>query len=87
MIGAMTCINFDFEDDSVFSSGYEHHLMCDTSKFSSLENYNRNDAIITVDNTIYLVEKKVLLLLLNEGDPITLENVYHVPRRRKVSFW
>jgi len=84
VVHAMTFINF--EDDWIIDWGCCHHLTGDTSKFSSLENYNRNDAIITVDNTIYLVEKKVVLLLLNEGDPITLENVYHVPRRRKVSF-
>jgi len=32
--------------------------MGDTSKFSSLENYGRDDAIITADNIIHLMEKK-----------------------------
>jgi len=63
MIGAMTCINFDFEDDSVFSSGYEHHLMCDTSKFSSPESYSSNNAIIIADKTIDLVEQEGSVIL------------------------
>ena len=53
IISVMTYINFDFEDNWIFDSGHEHHLMGIASKFSSLESYDSDDAIITVNNTIH----------------------------------
>ena len=63
IVGVLTCISFDFEDDWIFYSWYEH-LMGDASKFSSAKSYNGDNAIVTADNTIDSVEKAVLLLFL-----------------------
>ena len=63
-----------------------HHLMCDASKFYSLENYGSYDATITADNTIHWIEKEGSVTFTNEGDSLTLENVYHVSRIRKTLF-
>ena len=62
VVSAMTSINF--EDDWIIDSECNHHLTDDASKFSSLENYDGNDAIIMADNTIHPVEKIVLLLIM-----------------------
>ena len=37
IVSVMTCINFDFENDWVFDSGYKYHLIGGSSKFSSSE--------------------------------------------------
>ena len=74
-VSAMTSINF--EDDWIVDWGYNHRLTSDASKFSSLENCGGNDAVITANNTIHPVEREDSVTF-SEGDPITLENLYHV---------
>ena len=66
MLGAMTCINFDFEDDWIFDS-YEHHLRGDASKFSSPESYDGHNAIIMANNIIHPVEKEASVIFISQG--------------------
>nr|CAD1828170.1 unnamed protein product [Ananas comosus var. bracteatus] len=85
-IGASTSINY--EEDWIVDSGCGHHFTGNDSKFLSLQRHEGNDAIITADNTIHSVEHEgpVTIKGSNNGNPITLNSVYHVPGMKKNLF-
>jgi len=71
---AMTSISFEI--DWIIDLECSYHLMRDASKFSSLEIYDGNNAI----------EKEHSITFTNEGDSITLKNVYHGPEMKENLF-
>jgi len=84
-VDALASINF--EDDWIVDSGCGHHLTGDQSKFSSLKEYNRNEVIVTADNTIHQVENEGTIVINGkQEDFITLNSVFHVPSMKKNLF-
>jgi len=84
-VDALASINF--EDDWIVDSGCGHHLTGDQSKFSSLKEYNGNEAIVTADNTVHQVENEGIIVINGkQEDSITLNNVFHVPGMKKNLF-
>ncbi|KAG8373409.1 hypothetical protein BUALT_Bualt11G0021300 [Buddleja alternifolia] len=85
VVDALAFINL--EDDWVIDSGCENHLTGDSSKFSSLKEYNDNDVIVTADNTVHHVENEGTVII-NDKDKgsILLKNVYHVLGMKKNLF-
>ena len=65
IVSVMTYINFDFEDDWIFNSEYNYHLMIDASKFSH-GSYDGYDVIITMDNTINPLEKEGSITFISQ---------------------
>lgn len=84
-VDALASINF--EDDWIVDSGCGHHLTGETSKFSSIQQYNGCEAIVTADNTVHPVKSEGTIVI-NGGDedPITLKSVFHVPGMKKNLF-
>jgi len=79
--------SINFEDDWIVDSGCGHHLTGDQSKFSSLQEYNGNEAIVTADNTVHQVENEGTIVINgNQEDSITLNSVFHVPGMKKNLF-
>ncbi|KAK8951797.1 hypothetical protein KSP39_PZI003445 [Platanthera zijinensis] len=76
----------DLKDDWIVDSGCGHHLTGDLSKFSSLQAYSGNEAIITADNTIHAVEKEGIVTVGSDKGSLTLRSVYHVPGMKKNLF-
>ena len=79
--------SMNFEDDWIVDSSCGHHLTGDQSKFSSLQEYNGNEAIVTVDNTVHQVENEGTIIINGkQEDSITLNSVSHVPSMKKNLF-
>ncbi|KAG7551025.1 Zinc finger CCHC-type [Arabidopsis thaliana x Arabidopsis arenosa] len=72
------------ENNWIVDSGCSHHITGDEKLFSSLQRHDGKEAIITADNSIHHVEKEGTVVIKgDDGSPITLENVYHVPGVKK----
>ena len=68
-------------------SGCGHHLTGDQSKFSNLQEYNGNEAIVTIDNTVHQVENEGTIVINGkQEDSITLNSVFHVLGMKKNLF-
>ncbi|KAK8923921.1 hypothetical protein KSP39_PZI019707 [Platanthera zijinensis] len=78
--------SIDYQEDWVVDSGCGHHLTGDVSKFSSLQEFKGNVFIVTVDDTMHVVEKKGSVSLGSDQGPHTLQSVYHVPGMKKNLF-
>ncbi|CAA7020014.1 unnamed protein product [Microthlaspi erraticum] len=71
-------------NDWIVDSGCSHHITGNEKLFSSLQRHDGKEAIITADNSIHRVEKEGTIVIEGEeGGPITLKNVYHVPGVKK----
>ncbi|KAL1209790.1 Retrovirus-related Pol polyprotein from transposon RE1 [Cardamine amara subsp. amara] len=72
------------ENNWIVDSGCSHHITGDEKLFSSLQHHDGKEAIITADNSIHHVEKEGTFVIKgDDGSPITLKNVYHVPGVKK----
>jgi len=76
-----------FEDDWIVDSGCSHHITGDQSKFSSLQEYNENEVIVTTDNTVHRVENEGTIVINGKTeDSITLNSAFHVLGMKKNLF-
>jgi hypothetical protein len=64
-IDVLSSVNY--KNDWVVDSGCGHHLTSDKSKFSSFQDYKRNDAVITADNSIYSIKKEEVVTIKGDG--------------------
>ena len=49
--------------NKIMDFGCDHHLIGDQSKFSSLQEYNGNNVIVTVDNTVHHMENEGIVVI------------------------
>ncbi|VVB04400.1 unnamed protein product [Arabis nemorensis] len=74
----------NLENGWIVDSGCSHHITGDEKLFSSLQQNDGKEAIITADNSFHQVEKEGSVVIKgDDGSPITLKNVYHVPGVKK----
>jgi hypothetical protein len=72
--------SINYKNDWVVDSSCGHHLIGDESKFSSFQDCQGNDVIVTTNNSIHPVEKKGVVTINGDGnDKITLKSVFEVP--------
>ncbi|KAG8368962.1 hypothetical protein BUALT_Bualt15G0100800 [Buddleja alternifolia] len=87
VIDALASVNLEDDWDWIMDSGFGNHLTRDSSKFSSLKEYNGNDVIVTTDNTVHHIENEGTVIINDKDkDSILLKNVYHVPEIKKTLF-
>jgi hypothetical protein len=68
-IDALSSVNF--KNNWVVYSGGGNHLTPDESEFSGFQDYERNDAIITMDNSIYSCKKEEVVTIKGDVDEVS----------------